>query len=422
MSLDERLRQGLEGLDALEGAPHDHVVDAVLGRGRRSRWNRRLAAAAVALAAVIAVVVAPKTLDALRSASERRPAVPGGELGLITTVAGTGTPGLAGDGGQATSADVNYPVDLGFDGDGSLYILELGYGQLGYNVRVRKVDAAGRITTVAGLGAPGDAGRLVLGTTFGTTGLAVDVEGNVYLGGGDGPDIVNKVIRVDPSGTVTTIAGTGQPGFSGDGGPATEATLEHIWDVAIDRRGNVYVSAGRRLRRVDTSGTITTIVGTGASGFSGDGGPAIEAQVGRITGVAVDAYDNIYFIDYGNDRIRAIDRQGIITTIAGPGPDKPCFSGDGGPATEAHLCGPEHLWVDEDGKVYIADTFNRRIRMVDTNGFITTVAGNGSQALNGDGGPARLAGLSKVSGVAVGPDGALYIADSGHNRVRRVLL
>ena len=422
MSLDERLRRGLEGFDALEGAPPESVVDKVLGRGRRSRRGRRLVAGAMALAAAVAALVAaPKALDALQSAGEMRPATPAGDRGLISTVAGTGSAGLSGDGGPATAAEINAPVDLDFDGEGNLYILELGYGKFDYNVRVRKVDSSGRITTVAGPGAPGEAGELVLGTTFGSTGLAVDAAGNVFIANGDGPDIDNRVIRVDPAGGVTTIAGTGQPGSSGDGGPATEARLANVWDVAVDDEGNVYIPGSRRIRKVDASGIITTIAGTGIPGFSGDGGPAATAQISHVTGVAVGPSGDVYFIDLGNGRIRRIDSAGVITTIAGPGGSKPCFSGDGGPATNAHFCGPEHLWVDQEGNVWVADTYNNRIRVIDTDGIVTTVAGTGLEGLSGDGGPALQAQLNLPSGVAVGPDGAVYIADSENDRVRMVV-
>lgn len=422
MSLDERLRRGLEGFDALEGAPPESVVDKVLGRGRRSRRGRRLVAGAMALAAAVAALVAaPKGLDALQSAGEMRPATPAGDRGLISTVAGTGSAGLSGDGGPATAAEINAPVDLDFDGEGNLYILELGYGKFDYNVRVRKVDSSGRITTVAGPGAPGEAGELVLGTTFGSTGLAVDAAGNVFIANGDGPDIDNRVIRVDPAGGVTTIAGTGQPGSSGDGGPATEARLANVWDVAVDDEGNVYIPGSRRIRKVDASGIITTIAGTGIPGFSGDGGPAATAQISHVTGVAVGPSGDVYFIDLGNGRIRRIDSAGVITTIAGPGGSKPCFSGDGGPATNAHFCGPEHLWVDQEGNVWVADTYNNRIRVIDTDGIVTTVAGTGLEGLSGDGGPALQAQLNLPSGVAVGPDGAVYIADSENDRVRMVV-
>jgi len=369
-------------------------------------------------AAVAALAVGPMAFDALRSVSERRPAVPAGGRGLIKTVVGTGIPMSSGDGGPATKAAIEYPVDLGFDGEGNLYILE--HGSI---PRVRKVDPSGLITTVVGPEAGGEASRLDLATTFSPTGLAVDAEGNVYLGGGDGPDIENRAIRVDPSGHVSTIAGTGQPGFSGDGGPATEAELQNVWDVAVDPEGALYIAGNNRIRKVDAHGVITTIVGAGTKGFSGDGGPAVEAQTNHISGVTADGFGNIYFIDYWNGRIRRIDTDGTITTIAGSrtsiGED--CFSGDGVPATQATFCGPEHLSVDSDGNVYVADTYSHRIRMIDTNGIVRTIAGSGMDGYSGDGGPALEASLSETSSVAVGPDGGVYIADSANDRVRKVV-
>jgi sugar lactone lactonase YvrE len=426
MSLDERLKQGLEGLDALEGTPPAAVIDVVLSRGRRSRWTRRLVACAVTIALALAgLVVAPKAIDALRSAGDQRPATPKGDAGIITTVAGTGEPGVSGDGGPATSAQVNYPVDLGFDGDGNLYILELGDSG-----PVRKVDgSSGTITTVLGQGAPGEAGGANLGVTFSATGLAVDPQGNVYVTGGDGTSTAHRVIRVDPAGNITTVAGTGQQGHAGDGGPASEATLGYPYDVAIDPLGNLYISDGNRIRKIDTSGIMTTIAGTSRPGFTGDGGPAVAAQLDDPTGVAVDAVGNVYFVDRGNARIRRIDSEGVITTVAGAGGGTPadrgtdrCFSGDGGPATQAHLCRPEHIWVDPAGNLYIGDTLNARVRMVDTNSIITTVAGNGEQGPPEDGVRATETRLANISGVAIGPDGALYIADSAHDLVRRVAL
>jgi sugar lactone lactonase YvrE len=320
---------------------------------------------------------------------------------------------------------VNFPVDLGFDGEGNLYILELGHGG-----RVRNVDrSSGTITTVLGQGAPGEAGRANLSVTFGATGLAVDPQGNMYVTGGDGTSTAHRVIRVDPAGNITTVAGTGEQGHAGDGGPATEATLGYPNEVAIDPLGNLYISDGNRIRKIDTTGIITTIAGTGRPGFTGDGGPAVAAQLDDPTGIALDTVGNLYFIDRGNARIRRIDSEGIITTVAGAGGGTPadrgtdrCFSGDGGPATQAHLCRPEHIWVDPAENLYIGDTLNARVRLVDTSGIITTVAGNGEQGPPEDGVRATETRLANVSGVAIGPDGALYIADSAHDLVRRVAL
>jgi len=418
MALDRRLRDELlAASSAMPDLPANAVVHTVVVRGRRRRMVRRLRIAVVVLAAIAAAAaVSPKVLEGIRSLKEPRPATrPPSGPSIITTVAGDGTGGSPGDGGPATEAMLGYPVDLGFDAAGNLYILEHEYPQW-----VRKVDASGTITTVVGPGAPGEAGDSVLAGTFGATGLAVDPEGNVYVAGGEGGFTENRVIRVAPSGDVTTVAGTGLPGFSGDGGPATEAKVTHIWDVALDTEGNLYIAASARIRKVDKNGIITTLAGTGTKGFSGDGGPAQGAQVDRVTGVTVDTSGNVYFIDYGNGRIRKIDTHGVMTTIAGPGEGRGCFSGDGGPATEASFCAPEHLSVDPEGTIYLADTYNHRIRMIDAEGIVTTIAGTGTPSFSGDGGPALEAQLSEPSGVAVRPDGVIYIADSGNNRVRAV--
>jgi streptogramin lyase len=417
MSLDQRLREGLQGLDALERAPFPTVIDAVLDQGRRRRWVRRITVAGVALAAAVAgLVIGPDVLD--RSSDEPRPALPATGGGTITTVVGTGARWTSGDGGPATEAEIEYPIDLAFDGQGNLYVLEHGNPPF-----VRKVDTDGNITSVVGPGAPGEAGHLSLARTFSPSGLAVDPDGNVYIGGGDGPDFKYRVIRVDRRGGVTTVAGTGERGFSGDGGPATEATLTNVWDVALDVEGNLYIAGSNRIRKVSVEGVITTIVGTGRRGFSGDGGPAVEAQTSGITGVATDASGNVYFIDYRNRRIRRIGSDGIITTIAGGGTRQGngCFFGDSVPATQAVFCGPEHLSVDSSGNVYIADTYSHRIRMIDTRDVITTVAGSGVDSYSGDSGSATEASLSEPSSVAIGPDGAIYIADSGNDRVRKVV-
>ena len=418
MSLDRRLRDGLErSSSGIEEREVDAVLTGVVRGARRRLRIRRAVAVAIVLAVGIAVVIfAPKALDAIRG-DRRVPVGPRG-AGIITTVAGNGLAGSSGDGGPASDARLNYPVDLAFDGDGDLYILDLGNPS--NPGRVRKVDRSGRITTVVGPGAVGEAGQAILGVTFGATGLAVDAQGNVFVAGGDGNFTDHRVIRVDPTGDVTTVAGTGERGHSGDGGSATQATLGVPWDVAVDAGGSLYISEGNRIRKVDTSGIISSIAGTGEKGFSGDGGPASEARINDARGIAVDNDGNVYFVDRGNARVRRIDTSGVITTIAGNG--EVGYSGDGGTATDASLNKPEHLWVDAWGNIYVADTYNSRVRRIGIDGTITTVAGNGNKSFTGDGGLAMKAGLSKFSGVVIGPDGALYIADSGHNRIRRVVL
>jgi uncharacterized protein (TIGR03437 family) len=241
---------------------------------------------------------------------------------------------------------------------------------------------------------------------------------------------------------ITTIAGSGSfgigPGsFSGDGGPATSATLDNPLHVAVDASGNLFIADtfNHRIRKVSASGIITTVAGNGTGGFSGDGGPATSAELNQPSDVAVDASGNLFIADAFNNRIRMVSAGGIITTVAGSGNVGNvacCFSGDGGPATSAYLNYPRGIAVDGSGNLFIADSFNNRIRKVSVSGIITTVAGGGPGAnstlsigyyaggFSGDGGPATSAQLADPYGVAVDTTGNLFIADSYNNRIRKV--
>ncbi|SBW29130.1 hypothetical protein FDG2_6480 [Candidatus Protofrankia californiensis] len=229
----------------------------------------------------------------------------------------------------------------------------------------------------------------------------------------------NRVRKIQPDGTVVTVAGTGTAGFTGDGGPAYQAELSSPATTAVDSDGNVYVSdsSNQRIRKIDAIGTITTIAGTGTAGFTGDGGPATQAQINEPNGLALAADGSIYIADYGNQRIRKITPDGMIWTIAGNGTKG--FSGDGGPATAAQINNPNSMAVAADGTLYVSDLGNGRIRKIMTNGVITTAAGNGTYGYAGDGGPAIQAEL-RIPSVAISPDGVLYIADYGNQRIRRV--
>ena len=363
--------------------------------------------------------------------------------GVITTVAGNGTPGFSGDNGPATSAQLNGAVDIAVDSTGNLYIADSG------NSRIRKVSN-GVISTVAGNGTNGFSGDN--GPAAGTQltnpyGVAVDASGNLYIA-----DSGNCRIRRVSNGVISTVAGNGTNGFSGDNGPATSAQLEAPLGVTLDPAGGLFISDNARIREV-SNGVITTIAGNG-TGFGGDNGPATTAQLDEPLGVAVDSAGDFWIADSGNNRVRKVSN-GVITTVAGKGTFG--FSGDNGLATNAQLGGPSdvaldsagnlfiaddgnnrvrkvsngvittvagngYAWsiaVDSIGNLYVADTFNNRIRKV-SNGVISTVAGNGTSGFTGDGGPATSAELSNPWGVAVDSAGNLFIADTGNRRVRRV--
>ncbi|MFE9898412.1 NHL repeat-containing protein, partial [Streptomyces sp. NPDC005529] len=248
-------------------------------------------------------------------------------------------------------------------------------------------------------------------------GLTVDAHGNLYT-----TDTDNERIRkVDTHGTITTVAGTGQRGFNGDNQPATTAQLASPWDVAVDAHGNLYTTDtyNHRIRKVDLQGTISTVAGTGQRGFNGDNQPATTAQLNYPRGLTVDAHGNLYITDTDNERIRKVDTHGTIATVAGTG--QRGFNGDNQPATTAQLASPWDVAVDAHGTLYIADTYNERVRRVDAWGTITTVAGSGEEAgqLAGDGEPLSMAFLKRPCSLAFDSPGNLYIADT--HRIRRIL-
>jgi sugar lactone lactonase YvrE len=331
--------------------------------------------------------------------------------GIISTVAGTSISGL-GDGGPATAAQLFEPQGVAVDAAGNLFIADTG------NSRIRKVTPAGTITTVAGssnLGF-GDGGPATAARLAGPVGVAVDAAGNLFIA-----DSLNSRIReVTPDGIISTVAGTGINGFNGDGGPATAAQLFEPQGVAVDAAGNLFIadSGNNRIRKVTPDGVISTVAGTGINGFNGDGGQATAAQMNQPEGVAVDAAGNVFIVDRYNNRIRKVTPAGIISTVAGMG--SAGFSGDGGPATAAQLFEPQGVAVDAAGNLFISDWGHSRIRKVNPAGIISTVAGNGSSGFSGDGGPATAAQLYSPEGVAVDAGGNLFIADTANYRIRKV--
>ena len=384
--------------------------------------------------------------------------------GVISTVAGNGEPGFLGDGGPATKASINFPSAVAVDGAGNLYIATTP------DNRIRRVGTNGIITTIAGNGTNVPAPNGTLATASGMVApgaLAFDKAGNLLEGE------LFLVRRIDGQGRITTIVGGGNPPDGlGDNGPATAAAVSGVTGLAEDSGGNLYISDqnNQRIRKVNSSGIITTIAGDGNYGFSGDGGPAATAEIGNPSGLAIDSSGDLFFGDNSND-IREIDAAGNIHTFAGNGTFT--NSGDGGPATSAGVLNPNAvafgagaLYIAEGGgpisnsqvrkvqngiitrvaggavgdgdpgpsahlsfpigvrfagsDLYIGDQFDNRVRKLDSAGVISTVAGGGTPKGLGDGGPATSARLNQPKGVALAPSGAFFIADCGNNRVREV--
>jgi uncharacterized protein (TIGR03437 family) len=322
---------------------------------------------------------------------------------VITTVAGNGSSTYFGDGGAAGKAGLDLPFDVAADAAGNLYIVGGGSN------RIRKVDTSGIITTFAGNGTSDDSGDGGAATSAGVAfplSLALDKSGNVFIAES------GFIRKVDTSGIIST--------------PITSSAAGMTFDSA----GNLYICDrnGNTIHKLTPGGVLTLIAGGDSIGFSGDGGPATQAKVYFPSGVAVDSAGNIYFVDKGNNRVRKIDTKGIITTYAGTGTAG--YSGDGGPATSAKLglnltAAYQGLALDSAGNLYIADPKNNRVRIVNPAGIISTFAGNGTGFAtgslgNGDGGDPTKASVVTPYGVKVDSAGNVYIADTGHGLIRKV--
>lgn len=344
--------------------------------------------------------------------------------GKICTYLGTGEAGLGDDGAHREDERLYLPQDLTFAADGQAYVLDWN------NHRILAVGTDDIARQVVGTGELGDApdGKALEVSLNHPTHLSNSPTGTLIISAWHN----SKIIEFDPkAGTLTTICGNGMRSYGGDGGPAKDAILDLPVATAFDSQGNMYITdqANQRIRRVGTDHVIDTFVGNGMPGFSGDGGPAAMAQIKLPGGqaappagrLAIDTAGNIFLADSANHRIRKIDPAGIITTYAGNG--DPTYGGDDGPATEASLSRPSDLELDADGNLYIADTDNSCVRKVDTDGIISTVAGQcGNPGYGGDGGRAEAALLDRPYGIALGEDDALYIADTHNHRIRVVYL
>jgi uncharacterized protein (TIGR03437 family) len=389
----------------------DGVINSVVGNGTIGYSGDGGAPLSAELLAPISVAVDSSGNIYIVENGDSRIRKVDSKYTAINTIAGTGVGGFSGDGSSATKAALNSPTGIAVDGSGNLYIADA------LNLRVRKI-ASGNINSVAGNGAvsySGDGGPAMSAQLNAPESAAMDSAGNLYIA-----DTANNVVReVAKSGIITTFAGNGTAGGNGDGGAATSAQLNAPQGVAVDSSGNVYIAdtANGRVRKVSASGTISTVAGSGAIGYGGDGGAATSAQLYTPSAVAVDAAGNLYIADFSNNRIRKVSTSGTITTVAGNGNSG--FTGDGGPATSANLDTPSGVAVDAAGNIYIADTGNNRIRQVNASGLITTVAGNGLPGFSGDGGVAVIAQLGNPASVAVDSSGNLYVADGGAH-VRKI--
>ncbi len=337
--------------------------------------------------------------------------------GYINTIAGNGTYGYSGDGGAATSAKLAYPEFVAVDSAGDVIIPDT------WNNRIREVSAStGIISTIIGNGIrgySGDGGSAINAELYEPTGIVLDSSGNIYFAEG-GNQRVRKVTI--STGVITTIAGNGTAGYSGDGGLATNAELNYPSGIAIDSAGNVYIAdqSNNRIRKVTAStGIISTIAGNGTAGYSGDGGLATSAELNDPDDVALDRAGNIYLADSGNNLLRMIAASsGVITTVAGTGAVS--YNGDGIPATSANVPEPLGIALDPFGNLYISDGSLRVRKVTVSTGMISTVAGNGTQGFSGDGGPATSAELDWPGGVRLDTSRNLYIVDGSNDRIRVV--
>jgi uncharacterized protein (TIGR03437 family) len=383
------------------------VIETVAGTGQPGQIGDNLRAVLAQLEAPAGLAVDGAGNLYIAETRRIRRVTPGG---IILTVAGGSDVGFSGDGGPATSAQLDGPQGMAIDTAGNLYVAD------SVNHRIRRITPAGSITTMAGGGDLGDGAPATAARFYFPRAIVADQSGSLYVADHDD----RRIRRLSPDGLIRTVAGDGTVGNKGDGGPAAAASFNSLFATAIDSAGNLYVAdiSSHRVRKISTSGIVSIVVGTGRAGFSGDGGPATAAQLYSPSGLAFDTAGNLYISEAGNARVRRVTPAGIITTFAGDGTKG--YGGDGGPATAAQMKEPCRLTFDSAGNLYIADRADQRVRRVSPSGIITAVAGNGTIGGGGDNGPATAAQLQYPAGLTIDAGGNLYIAVLNNHRVRKV--
>jgi sugar lactone lactonase YvrE len=370
----------------------------------------------VALLPVLAVM-ATIAMELTLGAGHVVPTIPSGPVSLTAPAAASTDP-------AASEAVAQFLAPAGVAVRGtSVYVSDVPTSSIW--VRDSKSGVETLIAGTFGAGYSGDGGPAAEAQLTGPRGIAFDAAGDLFIA-----DSGNHVVRrIAADGIITTVAGNGSRGFSGDGGPASLARLNTPTAVAFDSVGNLFIAdtLNHRIREVTRNGFIVTVAGSGAIsavghstggfGFSGDGGPAGHAQLSIPEGIAIDSHGNLYIADTGNDRVRKVDAKGIIRTIAGTGRNS--YSGDGGPAAHANLYAPVGIVIGPGDNVYFSERDHHTIRLITSRGLIGTAAGHGGiRGDSGDGGSAVRARLNDPQGIAFGQSGELYVADTGNHRIR----
>ncbi len=332
---------------------------------------------------------------------------------IITTISGNGFSAYTGDGGPATAASINNPLGVAADGAGNVYIVDTK------NHCIRKVNSAGIISTIAGNGTAGysgDGGPATAALLNMPSKIVLDATGNIlFVDNGNA-----RIRKITTAGIISTIAGNGIAGNTGDGGPATAAQINASPGLAIDILGNVFFNdvVKHTIRKISASGIVSTIAGCGLSGYMGDGGPATAARLSDPAGMALDGAGNLYVAEYTNNCLRRVSASGIVSTVTGALVTG--YSGDGGPASAAKLNRPICVFVDQNNEIYIGDHNNSVVRKISNAGIITTIAGTGVLGYGGDGGPATAATFRGPTDMCIDSAGNLLIADYGNSVIRRV--